>query len=397
MSREVKFEVDVLESAQYAANPEEFFRRAYLGEDIADNFRALPNIKNKTKLAFVLFSSILKKSNCNFDPAGATLGAVDVDVEAVSAMIEVCQFELENSWLVSQMPKGSNGVFTVASFMSYFWEEAAMEIQEEIELIRWQGDKAGTFDEDTDFLKLADGYEKKLRAAEVGVTATANGTPDASAATFKVNVGKKGNILSVDVLTAGDYSVAPTTLTLANVGEGEGATFTIQTTGSSPNIQVTGVTVVTSGSNYKGRVLKVTGTDLTNLNILTEMAKAFAEMPPQIRRRKDLLRWHMSPIAADLYRQATAVGNTISYITKSLDLTYLDIKIVVNDGMSDSTMVLTRKDNLVYAFDGLGDAKSLKLVDLSETTAEPLLRARTNIKIGFYIVNESEIVFYRKN
>lgn len=395
MSREVKFGLDVLESAQYAANPEEFFRRAYLGEDIADNFRALPNIKNKTKLAYTLFSSILKKSTCNFDNSGAALGAVEIDVEALSAMIEVCQFELETSFLVTQMAKGSNGNFQVQSFLTYFWEEAALEIQEEIELARWQGDKAGTFDEDTEFLKLVDGYEKKLRAAEVGVTATLDGT--GTAAQLVVNVGKKGNILSIDVVDGGAYSVAPTTVTLANVGEGEGATFTVQTTGSSPSIEVTGITVVTSGENYKKRVVKVSGTDLSALNILTEMAKAFNAQPTRIRRRKDLLRWHMSPIAADLYRQATAVGNTISYITKALDLTYLDIKIVVNDGMSDSTMVLTRKDNLIYAFDGLGDAKTLKLVDLSETTAEPLLRARTNIKVGFYLVNEDEIVFYRKD
>lgn len=398
MNREVKFEVNVLENANYNANPEEFFRRAYLGEDIVDNFRALPGIKNKTKLAFVMFSSILKKSNCNFDPSNVALGAVDIDVESVSAMIEVCQFELEQSFVVAQMPLGANGSYTVASFMSYFWEEAALEIQEEIELIRWQGDKAGTFDEDSDFLKLADGYEKKLRAAEVGISAaTTGGTGGATAATLSVVVGKKGNITGVNVLVGGAYVAAPTGIALGNSGEGEGATFTVQTSGVTPNITVTGVTVVTGGEGYKNKVNVVTGTTLTSANILTEFAKVFSAQPNEIRRRKDLLRWHVSPATADLYRQATAVGNTIAFITKSLDLTYLDIKIVVNDGMSDDTMVLTRKDDLIYAFDGLGDAKSLKLVDLSETTAEPLLRARTNIKIGFFIVNEREIVFYRKS
>lgn len=395
MSRELAFEVEVLENAKFEANAKEFFSKAYLGEDIADNFRALPGIKNKTKLGFVLFNGILKKSNCNFEPGGAQLGSVDIDVEALSAMIEVCQFELEQSFVVDQMAKGSNGNFTVQSFMAYFWEQAALEIQEEIELIRWQGDKAGTFDSDSDFLKLADGYEKKLAAAETGVTGTLNGTADASSATTQVNVGRNGQILSVDVLTPGDYSVAPTTFTLANTGDGEGATFTVQTTGTTPNITVTGITVVTDGIGYPGRVVAVQGTTLSVANILTEMAKVFSAIPRRIRRRKDLLRWHMPPAAADFFRQATAAGNTIAFITKSLDLTYLDIKIVVNDGMSDNVMVLTRKDNLIYAFDGLGDPKQLKLVDLSETTAEPLLRARTNMKVGFHIVNEEEIVFYR--
>ena len=397
MSREIKFNVDVLENALYAANPEEFFRKAYLGDDtgVASNFRVLPGIKSRTKLAYVLFSGILKASNCNFEATGAQLGAVDIDVESISAMIEVCQFEMEQSWLVTQMPKGSNGNYTIQSFMAYFWEEAAMEIQEEIELIRWQGDKAGTFDAESQFLKLADGYEKKLTAAEAPVTATLNGTIDTAAATLSVTVGKKGTITAINVLTAGDYSVAPTTVTLANVGEGEGATFTVQTAGSGTNITVTGVTVVTGGMGYKSVVNTVGASTLTVSNILPEMAKVFAAQPTAIRKRKDLLRWHVSPVAADLFRQATAAGNTVSFITKSLDLTYLDIPLIVNDGMTDNVMVLTRKDNLIYAFDGLGDAKQLKLVDLSTTTAEPLLRARTNLKVGFYIVNEGEIVYYR--
>jgi hypothetical protein len=395
--RELKFSTEILTNAEYEANPSEFFERAYLEDNVADNFRVLPGIKNKTKLAFVLFTSILKKANCNFDPAGATIGAITVDVETLSAMIEVCQFELEQSFVVAEMSKGANGSYTPAAFMAHFWGQAALEINEEIQLLRWGGDTDGTFDDDNEFLKLADGIEKKLAAAEVGTTATlTGGTVDGSAATVSVVVGKSGKILAVNVLTAGDYSAAPTTVTLANIGEGEGATFSIQTTGSSPNITVTGVTVLTGGAGYNQKVVTVSGTTLSQTNILTEMGKVFAALPRRIRRRKDLLRWHVSPATADLYRLATASGNTMAFITKSLDLTYLDIRLVVNDGQSDDTMVLTRKDNLVYAFDADGDAKSLQLVDMMKSTAEPLLRARTNLRVGFFAVNEAEIVWYRK-
>ncbi len=57
-------------------------------------------------------------------------------------------------------------------------------------------------------------------------------------------------------------------------------------------------------------------------------------------------------------------------------------------------MVLTLKDNLIYAFDGEGDGKALKAINLEESIAEPKLRTRANLKIGFYLSNPAEIVYY---
>jgi hypothetical protein len=57
-------------------------------------------------------------------------------------------------------------------------------------------------------------------------------------------------------------------------------------------------------------------------------------------------------------------------------------------------MVLTLKNNLIYAFDGEGDGKALKAVNLSDTVAEPYLRTRANLKVGFAYVNPTEIVLY---
>jgi hypothetical protein len=75
-------------------------------------------------------------------------------------------------------------------------------------------------------------------------------------------------------------------------------------------------------------------------------------------------------------------------------LTYLGIKVVVCPGMPDDTMVLTLRDNLIYAFDAEGDSKALKAVNLSDTVAEPYLRTRANMKVGFVHVNGAEIVLY---
>ena len=61
--------------------------------------------------------------------------------------------------------------------------------------------------------------------------------------------------------------------------------------------------------------------------------------------------------------------------------------------MSDDKAVFTSKNNLVYAFDAMGDSSALKAVNLADTIAEPVIRTRANMKIGFEILNPSEIVY----
>ena len=160
MIRNLKFDLDVETNALLCPNPDEFYSKAYLTEDIADNYRTLPGIKSATKLANVTFGNLLAPSTCNFSAPTDNLDAVDIDVCALSAMSQICQFDLEQSFLALQMSQGSNGDFSVAAFMSYYWTEMAGRIQNDLELIRWQGD---TTSEDA-VLSLCDGYMKKLCA-----------------------------------------------------------------------------------------------------------------------------------------------------------------------------------------------------------------------------------------
>jgi hypothetical protein len=158
--RNLKFDLDVETNALLCPNPDEFYSRAYLTEDIADNYRTLPGIKSATKLANVTFGNLLAASSCNFTAPSDNLDAIDIDVCALSAMSQICQFDLEQSFLALQMSQGSNGDFSVPSFMAYYWGEMAARIGNDLELIRWQGD---TESED-DVLSLCDGYLKKLCA-----------------------------------------------------------------------------------------------------------------------------------------------------------------------------------------------------------------------------------------
>jgi hypothetical protein len=304
MNRKLKFDLDIETNALLCPNPNEFYSRAYITEDVVDNYRTLPGIKSATKLANVTFDTLLKASTCSFTAPTDSLDAVDVDVCPLSAMAQICQFDIEQSFLSLQMAQGSNGDFTVASFMNYYWNEMSLQIQEEVELIRWQGDTAS----EDDVLSLCNGYLKGLLA-------------DAT-------------------------------------------------------------------------VIDVNNTTVTPTNVLAEMTKVVVALPARVQRRKSELRFFVSSNVATAYEIAAASGNTQTYITTPLALTFLGIKLVVAEGLPNDHMVLTRKENLIYAFDAEGDAKALKAVNLSDTVAEPYLRTRANLKVGFKHVNGAEIVLY---
>lgn len=305
--RKLKFDLSVETNALLCPNPQEFYSKAYITEDIVDNYRVIPGVKSDTKIANVLFDNLLQGSTCSFSAGSQPLNAVDIDVCAVSAMAEICRFDLEQSFLSTQMVKGSNGSFEVAAFMSYYWDEMAKEINDEIAQLRWKGDTGLT---SSSFLKLCDGYEKKFKA--------------------------DGSIVDV--------------------------------TGASGGI--------------------------TTSNVIGEMVKVLQALPADLQHKKADLRFYVASNVATAYQLAVASGNTITNVSLPLGLTFLGIKIVVCEGMTSNQMVLTHKDNLIYAFDGEGDAQALKAINLEDTVAEPLLRTRANIKIGFHYVNPTEIVFY---
>jgi hypothetical protein len=306
MNRKLKFDLDIETNALLCANPDEFYSRAYLTEDLVDNYRTLPGIKSATKLANVAFGNILRASNCSFTAPDDSLDAIDIDVCPLSAMAQICQFDLEQSFVSLQMAQGSNGDFTVASFMNYYWNEMSLKIQEDLELIRWQGD---TGSQDA-ILGLCDGYLVKL------------------------------------------------------CGDNE--------------------------------VIGIPSTSIDSTNVIAEMTTVYTSLPPAVIRKKSDLRFYVSANVAAAYELAAATGNTQTYVTLPLGLTFLGVKIVVADGMPNDTMVLTLKSNLIYSFDGEGDSKALKAVNLTDTVAEPYLRTRANMKVGFHYTNPAEIVVYNE-
>jgi hypothetical protein len=304
--RKLRFDLNNGANAQLTPNAEAFYAQAYLGSsDIVDNFRTLPSVKFEVALGAVTFGDILQPSNCAFTAPTDTLSAKIMSVCALSAMAQICQFELEQSFVSLQMAQGSNGDFTVANFMNFYWSEMANSINGSIESLRWQGDSSLL---PANPLSLCDGYEVQL-AADVNVI---------------------------------PYHMTPTP---------------------------------------------------TFLQLLTDLETAFSLVPANIASRTADLRIYLPTQLVNIYRLGVASGNTNAYITQDLALTYLGIKIVLCPGMSNDHLVITLKDNLIYLFDAESDPSDLRAVNLSDTVAEPYLRTRANMKVGFNYVNPTDIVF----
>lgn len=305
--RKLKFDLVTLPSAELTPNADSFYAQAYLGStEITDNFRTLPGVKYAMKIGAVTFGDILQPALCGFAAPQDDLSSKQVDVCSLSAMAQICQFDLEQSFVALQMAQGSNGDFTVASFMQFYWSEMANSINGSIESLRWQGDTASPGP-----LDLCDGYVAKFSAPGSGIV---------------------------------PYSM-------------------------------------------------VGGVNPTFANLLTNIQGAFALVPATIASRTADLRIYLPTQLVNIYRLGVAQGNTNAFITQDLALTYLGIKIVLCPGMGNNKLVITLKDNLLYAFDGEGDPSDLRAINLSETVAEPFIRTRANMKIGFDFVNPQDIVF----
>lgn len=160
MAKKYKFDLTVDASALLQANPSEYYSLLYGMENAVTNYRVLPGIKNKTKIATVVFDNVLAEAGCDFNAQDGTVSAVEIDVCALTSQASVCQYDLEQSWLALEMAKGSNSDFSVASFMNFFWSQMAKKGHQELAQLMWKGDTTGESP-----LYLCDGWLKRLCAA----------------------------------------------------------------------------------------------------------------------------------------------------------------------------------------------------------------------------------------
>lgn len=218
MAKKYKFDLTVDSTALLQANPTEFYSRLFGMESATSNYRVIPGIKNKTKIANVLFDEITQAAGCDFSATDSTVSAITVDVCALMLNTSVCQYELEQSWLANEMAKGSNSNFEVASFMSYFWEQMANKAHEEFAKLAWQGDTDGA---PSTYLNLCDGWLKRLcglspvRATQTTITSSNVISEMGECLTLLPNE-VKGSMANVQFKVSPDVAVAYRIATASN-------------------------------------------------------------------------------------------------------------------------------------------------------------------------------------
>lgn len=232
MAKKLKFDLTVDSTALLQANPTEFYARLFGMENASNQYRVVPNIKNKTKLANVLFGELIKPSACAFDPSVGTVDAIEVDVCSLMIGASVCQFDLESAWLADSMTPGSNSDITggIANFMNFFYEQMGNKAHEELATLMWQGDSAGatgTYLDDCDgWLKRLCGLSPiRITEATIDTSNVITKMGEALIALPKeVNRGRAQFKVAQNVADAYRIATASTN-TVANVTEGLGLTY----------------------------------------------------------------------------------------------------------------------------------------------------------------------------
>jgi hypothetical protein len=173
MSRKVHFAMDVTNNALLQVNPKEFYTKALLSNRSSAQFRQLLGIKESTKIASLDFGTLLTEADCDFVANDSTLSAKTMDVCKIALNTEVCQFEIEQSFLADWMNKGSNGDFMPADFATHFYDQLGRTVADQLEYLTWQGYTGGGTDT---YLDLCDGLERQLAGADIPTAQKIAGT-----------------------------------------------------------------------------------------------------------------------------------------------------------------------------------------------------------------------------
>lgn len=310
--RELRFSLDVQANALLCPNPSEWFVKSYIQPNVVENFRTIPGVKEATKVSKNSFGNLLQAAGCSWSAVDTVLDAEDIDVCKLEVMVQICQYDLESSFVSSKMAKGDAN-WEEAEFFAHYWSELQEAVAEEIQLLRWNGDTSLT---GTNPLRHCDGYLVKLED----------------------------------------------TTNYPNVKENTG----------------------------------FTDASFTKDNIVEAMADTVALLPEAVIAKESNVRIYMSASNAFTYQLATLGLNSDFNYTGELPLYFAGYKIAVQPGMSSDYIVVANKDSMVYAFDGEGDEKSLKIVNMMETTAEAQIRTRVGLKLGFHILDKGNEVAYVK-
>ena len=128
-------------SANYATNAQEYFTRAMIGDEASrTKFRQLLGVKDRVKLGGVTTTGInIKPYAAVFNPDNTTVVQKEYVVQPLMWGTKFDVRSLEIAFMSDQLAKGSNNFSDQFAFMTFFYSEIERRIQEDMELLTFQG------------------------------------------------------------------------------------------------------------------------------------------------------------------------------------------------------------------------------------------------------------------
>jgi hypothetical protein len=128
-------------SANYATNAQEYFTRAMIGDEASrTKFRQLLGVKDRVKLGGVTTTGInIKPYAAVFNPDNTTVTQKEYVVQPLMWGTKFDVRSLEIAFMSDQLAKGSNNFSDQFAFMTFFYSEIERRIQEDMELLTFQG------------------------------------------------------------------------------------------------------------------------------------------------------------------------------------------------------------------------------------------------------------------
>lgn len=162
-ARQYFFDLNVLNGALLQLNASDIISQAFLNLTSAKNFEFYPSIVGRQKIGeFGFGGSILQEQTCNWNSSDVSLDGKEVEACPMSIMVEICQWDVERSFIANQLALGKSFTEPVpADLQAVVTQKIKEKLQEELELITWKGDD----DLDSNVyghLALCDGLEKKI-------------------------------------------------------------------------------------------------------------------------------------------------------------------------------------------------------------------------------------------
>lgn len=187
-------------SAAHVVNPQEWYSKALLGDRSTSYFRPFLNVNSKIKIGSLEFDDVIQEASCTFTATDADLTAKAMAPCKLGIGVELCQYDLQNSFVAEYMKAGNTIDFADTSgltpeFMAHYYERLGAKLNDNLEKLTWQGDTGLT---SSSFLKQCDGLETLLgaTAAVISITGASGGVTVSNVVT---EVGKVYNAIPTEL------------------------------------------------------------------------------------------------------------------------------------------------------------------------------------------------------